>query len=156
MSVIYIAGPMSGRPDKGRAAFAAAQEWLRRRYGWIVLNPALLPDDLPAHSYMPVCLQMLNQAEAVGLLPGWRGSPGAVLERDFARYQGIRVIDLEQDLGYDEEEALADGNETDDTAAAEPRGDRRVQRPDGLHVADPLGEWDAGEEAAREHSDRLA
>lgn len=89
--IVYIAGKMTGLPGKGRAEFYQVEQELRE-LGHVVLNPARLPDGLPPHSYMPICLAMLQQAEAIYMLDNWRDSPGAKLELDFARYQGKRIL----------------------------------------------------------------
>ncbi len=89
--VCYIAGPMRGQPDLGRAAFRRAEEKLRA-FGWKVLNPAILPDDLPQETYMPICLAMVREADCVVLLDGWERSAGAKLEHDFAVAGGILCV----------------------------------------------------------------
>lgn len=92
--VVYIAGKMNGLPDKGRNQFFLAQAILEDA-GWIVLNPASLPDGLQANSYMPICLAMISAATVVMLLPGWESSKGAQIEAHYAMYQNIpvRVVD---------------------------------------------------------------
>lgn len=88
--VIYIAGRIKGNPNF-QVEFDAAESYCSWK-GWTVLNPTCLPDDMSAEKYMPICLAMLNAADAVVLLNGWEASPGANLEADFARYQNKIVI----------------------------------------------------------------
>lgn len=88
--VIYIAGPIKGRSDYIER-FCAAQLDLEAS-GWIVLNPADLPAGMPADRYMPICLAMLQQADAVYMLQGWEGSDGAGIEYLLAEYQGKEVL----------------------------------------------------------------
>lgn len=88
--VVYIAGKMTGLPDLGGANFDAAAEMLRSN-GHTVLNPAVLPVGMPKERYMPVCLAMVEAADAVYMLSGWGTSPGAILERMYAEYQGKKV-----------------------------------------------------------------
>lgn len=88
--VIYIAGPIKGRADYIER-FCAAQLDLEAS-GWIVLNPADLPAGMPADRYMPICLAMLQQADAVYMLQGWEGSDGAGIEYLLAEYQGKEVL----------------------------------------------------------------
>lgn len=90
--VVYIAGKMTGLPDLGRPRFQAAAKKLRED-GFVVLNPAELPDGMPGDSYMPICLAMVGVADAVFLLNGWRDSPGATIERNYAQYQGKLIIE---------------------------------------------------------------
>lgn len=96
---IYIAGKMTGLPDKGRATFAREADRLRKA-GHVVLNPAELPDGMPGDRYMPICLAMVSAADAVYALDNWNRSSGALLEIGYARYQGKPVI-------YQEDEANA-------------------------------------------------
>ena len=93
VEAVYIAGKMAGLPDKGVAAFAEAEKALKD-WGLVVLNPAVLPNGLPGNSYMPICLGMVEAADALVLLPGWEDSPGARLEKAYAEYQHKPVYDL--------------------------------------------------------------
>ena len=81
--VYYLAGPMTGLEDLGRARFNEAEARLRRD-GCKVLNPACLPVDLPGRVYMPICLAMIRESDVVIMLDGWEDSKGARLERDYA------------------------------------------------------------------------
>lgn len=87
--VIYIAGPIKGHADYIER-FCAAQLDLEAR-GWIVLNPADLPAGMPAERYMPICLAMLQQADAIFMLDDWEKSDGANIELQFALYQGKTI-----------------------------------------------------------------
>lgn len=89
--IVYIAGKMTGLPDLGKDKFAAAEEMLKAK-GHQVLNPAWIGGPLPKRFYMPICLSMLAQADAIYLLDNWYASPGARLERAFAEYQGIKLL----------------------------------------------------------------
>lgn len=88
--IIYLSGKMTGLPDLGRKKFAAAAKHLTQQ-GHIVLNPAALPAGMAKEKYMPICMAMLGQAEAIYMLDNWHDSPGAILEREYAIYQGIPV-----------------------------------------------------------------
>lgn len=90
MKSLYIAGPIAGVKNY-KERFAAAQE-AAEAYEWAVLNPAALPAGLAKEAYMPICLAMLNAADAVLMLDGWEDSPGAKIERHFALYQGKQVF----------------------------------------------------------------
>ena len=94
--VVYIAGKMSGLPDLGRAAFMKAERDVAG-LGFTPLNPARLPDNMPRERYMPICMAMLEQADAIYMLRGWEDSPGARVELAFAKYQNKAEI-YEEDL----------------------------------------------------------
>lgn len=81
--IIYIAGPMAGIEDNNKKAFYSMQYALEDK-GHTVLNPAILPDGLPATAYMPICLAMLEQCDAIILLKNWASSAGANIELDYA------------------------------------------------------------------------
>lgn len=89
--IIYIAGKMTGLPDFGRKAFAEAEKKLTAE-GHTALNPAWMPTNLPRECYMPICLSMINAAEAVYLLDGWEDSKGATIEKLYAEYHGKKVL----------------------------------------------------------------
>lgn len=89
--IIYIAGRMAGLPDYGRAHFMAAAERLRSQ-GEIVLNPAELPEGMPPARYMPICLALLEAADAVFMLTGWEQSAGAQIEHQYAAYQHKQIF----------------------------------------------------------------
>ena len=93
---IYIAGPMSNRPDNNRDAFNSVASLLRHA-GFVVLNPAILPDGLSQQEYMQIDLVMLMIADTVVLLEDWQNSPGAVTEYHLA-YKLNKTIVNEQDI----------------------------------------------------------
>ena len=55
--IIYIAGPMTGRPDFNHPAFFNAALKIAAN-GHRVLNPAFLPEGLTQHQYMDICQAM--------------------------------------------------------------------------------------------------
>ena len=90
MKRIYISGAMMSRMDTYKSIFANAQYELEKDY--IVINPALLPTGLDAEKYMPICLAMVDAADAIYMLKGWERSKGAVIEKAYAEYQGKEVF----------------------------------------------------------------
>lgn len=88
--IVYVAGPMTGLKNANRPAFADAADELRS-LGYVVLNPAVLPDNMPHERYMPICLAMVQAADIVCLLPGWESSRGAQIEYRYAKYQDKAV-----------------------------------------------------------------
>lgn len=95
--ICYIAGPMTGLEDHNRPAFAEAEKQLREK-GHKVISPAWLKDDLPKRCYLPICTAMIDQAEALVLLPGWEDSEGANVELGYAQYCGKETMTLKKAL----------------------------------------------------------
>ena len=91
---VYLAGPMSGLPERNYPAFNAKAAELRAR-GWHIENPAENPAP-PCGSwqgYMRMSLWQLMTCEAIYLLPGWAGSKGACMEFSVAQGLGLEVIE---------------------------------------------------------------
>jgi hypothetical protein len=93
MSVLYLAGPMTGHEDFNRPAFLAAAGRLRRA-GFTVLNPAETPAPVPDPDWgdwMRAGIRQLLDADGVALLPGAGGSRGAALECKIAHELAVPV-----------------------------------------------------------------
>lgn len=88
---IYISGSMTMCIDKYKKLFSKKAEQLESE-GHIVINPATLPIGLDNEKYMPICLAMIDGAEAVYLFNDWEKSKGALLEKAYAEYQNKKVI----------------------------------------------------------------
>ena len=89
--IVYISGKMTGLEDLGREAFDRAEQELKAA-GHTVLNPAALPEGLPREAYMPMNMSLINAADAVYMLRSWPASRGACIEKDYAEYQGKRIL----------------------------------------------------------------
>lgn len=90
--IIYLSGPMASCMDTYKEKFAAAEE-LCRSHGHVVINPAVLPVGLDPERYMPICMAMIDAADAIFMIDGdWIDSLGAKLEYQYAVYQGKTVI----------------------------------------------------------------
>lgn len=81
---IYIAGKITGDP-KYKEKFKSIQKDLESE-GYIVLNPAVLPQGLTAADYMRICFAMIDTADAVAFIEGFVDSPGAMLELEYCKY----------------------------------------------------------------------
>ena len=90
---IYVAGPMTGKPDLNFPAFNAEARRLRAE-GWEVVNPAEINPDhgKPWAECMRSDIAELVTCEAISLLPGWEDSRGATLEHHIAQKLGLRVL----------------------------------------------------------------
>lgn len=94
---IYIAGPMSGRPEFNYPAFFRAADALTA-VGHEPINPARTEgreDCKTWLDYMRAALRDIADADAVALLPGWGESRGATVERNLAASLDLPVRPLE-------------------------------------------------------------
>jgi hypothetical protein len=101
IKTIYVAGPMSGLHNFNYDTFNVVAGVLRSA-GYTVLNPAEFQggyQDKSWHDYMRYDIQIIiDEADAVVLLPDWEGSKGANVEVTVARAIGLPVWDC-SDLG---------------------------------------------------------
>lgn len=93
MTIIYVAGPISGIKDHNRPLFNRVSIELTEQ-GHSVLNPATLPDGLSQGQYMQICLPMVAVANELVMLPGWEQSEGAYIEFLLAKKSGKTIRDL--------------------------------------------------------------
>lgn len=90
---IYIAGPMTGRPQFNYPLFNSAAKQLRA-VGHFVMNPAEnhAPPGAVWEDYMRMAIAQLLQCECVAVLPEWETSRGASLEVTIAHRLGMPVM----------------------------------------------------------------
>lgn len=88
--IVYLSGPITGNDNY--AEDFSRWEGIVKEKGDSPINPAKLGLGLNETSYMPICLSMLEQADAILLLPGWANSKGANLEHAYATYQKKEVL----------------------------------------------------------------
>ena len=89
MSVVYIAGPITG--VKCYQHDFATADWQLSQQGHIVFNPATMPPGLPHEAYMPICYSMMDACDAVYFLEGWRDSAGARMEYEYAVSRKMKI-----------------------------------------------------------------
>lgn len=95
---LYIAGKITGDPDY-REKFQRAAKDLEQQ-GYIVLNPATMPEGMEPADYMRICLAMIDTAEIVAFLPDWEESAGARLEYEYCTYTGKPTRKIETMAPY--------------------------------------------------------
>ena len=84
--IVYISGPVTGRPIKeARAEFAKAAEDLESSGHEAVnpMNPEMAAEGTPWIEFMIPALEKLADCDAIYLLPGWEDSMGAIIEHQF-------------------------------------------------------------------------
>lgn len=88
--VAYISGAITSDPNY-KQKFANAQTVLEY-LGYVVLNPTSTPLGLHYHEYMDIDLLLVEIADTLVMLPDWKKSPGAKIERYHAEEEKKRVI----------------------------------------------------------------
>ena len=113
--ILYISGRMKGLKDYQDKFYIASK--ILSDKGHTVVNPAVLPQGLDTKSYMPICLAMLDACDGVVMIGNdWKESQGAMLEMQYAKYQGkivyIDIRDVPKDIKgkYKREVDNADSN----------------------------------------------
>jgi hypothetical protein len=82
IQTIYIAGPITGKPDGNRKAFARAEQDLTLM-GYRAVNPHKLDHSRAGghwHLNRRVCIAAMMTCDAIVLLEGWEESDGAKME----------------------------------------------------------------------------
>lgn len=99
----YIAGPMTGYPDFNHPAFFAKEKELLNVLSFVggpfsIINPAKIADGDTTKEYafyIKESLALLEKANAVVFLEGWKNSKGARLEAAYAVALGLHMYDHE-------------------------------------------------------------
>ena len=90
--ILYLSGPISGVPDY-KAKFDAAESYLSNWKNHTVLNPAMLPIGLKEYDdYMTIGYAMLDAADGIVMLAGWKKSQGAKEELRAAIHSGKKCF----------------------------------------------------------------
>lgn len=90
----YIAGKITG-DENYQKKFAHAKSCLEAE-GFVVLNPAELPEGMRPADYMRICMAMMDTADVVAFLPDYALSKGAQLEWAYCQYVGKQTMYVEQ------------------------------------------------------------
>ena len=99
----YISGPMTGYANYNRSAFEEAEELLKKHYPKVI-NPLKLkdPEGLTGDPEYDWTLYLARDMAIISkkvsflvMLPGWKNSRGARLEKQFADNLGIQVFFFE-------------------------------------------------------------
>lgn len=90
--ILYISGPISSRMDTYKTEFDAAESYLSTWKGHIVLNPAVHPLGLEYEDYLAIDAAMVSAADGIVMLRGWKNSPGAKRELQWALCKGKKVF----------------------------------------------------------------
>ena len=92
---IYLSGKITGDANY-RQKFGSMEKELLS-YGYVVFNPAILPDGFEYEDYMDLDLLILSRCDAIFLMRDWKNSPGAKREYEEAKRLGLRIL-TEEDL----------------------------------------------------------
>lgn len=92
---IYLSGPMTGLPEFNYPAFHRAAAALRS-LGVEVYNPAEYPapdtNNFPLReAFTDYARYILNEADALFILPGWENSKGVKAEKALAEVVGLQI-----------------------------------------------------------------
>lgn len=104
--ILYLAGPMTGKPDFNSAEFAKYAEKYRGE-GFTVISPPEMDGGdwtKPYETYIrrDVGVFINEKVDRVYLLPGWQESRGARLEKHLAEVLGIAIYDAETGAPFEE------------------------------------------------------
>lgn len=104
---VYIAGPMTGKPNYNFQAFNDAESYLSNTYSCRVCNPANFGALVLRHAghteianelAADITMQALELCTKLYLLNGWEESKGAVREVDYAIRNNMQIIKQDYDF----------------------------------------------------------
>ena len=90
---LYVAGPVTGRPNMNRDAFEEARAALEAAGHEAVVPLDVVPADYGWRDAMRECVRHLVECDGVARLPDWRSSRGARVETELALGLGMPVMD---------------------------------------------------------------
>lgn len=92
---LYLSGAMSGLPESNYPAFNTEAARLRA-LGYDVANPAENARQESWEAYMRVAVVQMLACDLVAMLPGWKASRGATIERRLALELGMPVFNANE------------------------------------------------------------
>lgn len=102
--IVYLAGPMSGKPWLNYLKFFGYAGIIRKMFGCTVINPAARRNDLTERLYELQGYADLSHCTKAVFMDGYRLSTGAMLELSYCQKHGIPVIeqaDLDKAINKD-------------------------------------------------------
>lgn len=105
--IVYIAGPMTGKPNYNFQAFDSAESYLRTTYACKVCNPASFGAIVLKHAghtqlaselAADITMQALELCTKIYLLNGWEESKGAIREVDYAIKNNMQILKQDYDF----------------------------------------------------------
>lgn len=91
---IYISGKIT-QDTNFEEKFKKWENYIEENYDqYTVVNPAevVLPELCDWEDYMCICLHLLNQCNAIFMLPDWKDSKGACVEHETAIKMNIPIF----------------------------------------------------------------
>lgn len=90
---IYISGPITGIEDYKEKFEDAEKRVLSIHPNVEIINPAKinLPKLCTWDDYMVICLHLLDSADCIYMMQGWKTSPGACVEYGYAIASGMII-----------------------------------------------------------------
>lgn len=92
--ILYVAGPVTGRSNLNREAFAEAARALTDAGHFPSIPHRNVPPDAPWCDAMKSSIRAMLRCDGVARLPDWRSSRGARIESKLARDIGMPVMDV--------------------------------------------------------------
>lgn len=100
--MLYVCGPVSGRPRLNRPAFERAALRLEEAGHAAILPHWFVPPDAEWQAAMRRCVETLVKCDGVALLADWQESKGARIECRLAKELGMQAATVDLWCGKNE------------------------------------------------------